>query len=127
MIAHMHMCSVADTYFDARMRRDLWNHDAFLAVDHLLNFVPYPNYPSCSFNVMDCVFAENINIERLLPAAMEFNPVDGQPRHDPDRIVDFKTVMTPVRTKCLLMLTYAQSRPLSTTTPRCSRRTRSIC
>jgi hypothetical protein len=89
------------------MRRDLWNHDAFLTVDHLLRFVPYPNYPSCTFNVMDFVFAENINIERLLPAAMTFKSLDGEPRYDPDRIVDFKTAMTPVRTKCLFMLTYA--------------------
>jgi hypothetical protein len=56
---------------------------------------------------MDFVFAENINIERLLPAAMTFKSLDGEPRYDPDRIVDFKTAMTPVRTKCLFMLTYA--------------------
>ncbi len=55
---------------------------------------------------MDCVFAENINIERLLPVAMAFKPVEGQPRHGPHRIVDFKTAMTPVLTRCLLMLTY---------------------
>jgi hypothetical protein len=106
MLAHMHTCSVADTYFDARMRRDLWNHDAFLAVDHLRNFVPYPSCPSCTFNVAHCVFAENISIERLLPAAMAFKAVDGEPRHGADRIVDFKTAMMPVHTKCLVMLTY---------------------
>jgi hypothetical protein len=106
MLAHMHTCSVADTYFDARMRRDLWHHDAFLAVDHLRNFVPYPSCPSCTFNVAHCVFAENILIERLLPAAMAMKVVAGEPQHGAHRIVDFKTAMMPVRTRCLVMLTY---------------------
>ncbi len=46
MLPHMHNSSVTDTAFDDRMRRDLWHHDGFVAVDHLQNFVPYPNCPS---------------------------------------------------------------------------------
>jgi hypothetical protein len=107
MMQHVHTCSVADTAFDARMRRDLWHHDGFVAVDHLRNFVPYPNCPSCSFNVMDCSFVENIMIERLLPEEMVYTAVPGEAEHVSARIVDFKTAMKPVRTKCLLLLTYA--------------------
>jgi hypothetical protein len=56
---------------------------------------------------MDCSFVENIMIERLLPAEMAYTAVPGEAEHASARIVDFKTVMKPVRTKCLLLLTYA--------------------
>ena len=32
MMQHVHTCSVADTAFDARMRRDLWHHDGLEAL-----------------------------------------------------------------------------------------------
>jgi hypothetical protein len=56
---------------------------------------------------MDCSFVENIMIERLLPAEMAYTDGPGEPEHASARIVDFKTAMKPVRTKCLLLLTYA--------------------
>jgi hypothetical protein len=55
---------------------------------------------------MDYSFVENVDIDRLIPSEMDFLPVEGAPTHGASRVVNFKTVMKPVDTKCLLLLTY---------------------
>jgi len=101
LMTHMHSTSVADSTYDARLRRDIWNHDTFLAVHHCQHFAPYPLYEHCRFNIVDCSFHENVMIERLTARQLAFDAASGEPR-----IVDFKTAMTASMTKCLLVPTY---------------------
>ena len=53
MITHMHSVSLNDCSFDTHMHRDIWHHDSWIAVAHVMNFQPYPSCPKCVFNIMD--------------------------------------------------------------------------
>lgn len=67
---------------------------------------------------MDCSFVENLDIERLMSSEMTFLPVEGASTHGADRVVNFKTVMKPVRTNSLLLLTYTTLQTIIHNQPR---------
>ncbi len=112
LMTHIHGTSVADTTYDARLRRDIWNHDTFLAVHHCQHFNPYPVYEHCRFNIMDCSFEENVMIECLTPGQLAFDADSGQAR-----VVDFKTAMKAVMTRCRLVSSYGTMQTIVTNHP----------
>ena len=104
MMTHMHMVSIADTAFNDGMRRDIWHHDLMIAVARLRQWQPYPACPTCTFNLVDCSFLENVYIESLDPAQMCYAPSAAGGRLD--RVLDFQKAMQSAQLRCIVMPTF---------------------
>jgi hypothetical protein len=104
LLAHMHTVSIADTAFNDGMCRDIWHHDLMIAVARLRQWQPYPVCPTCTFNLVDCNFLENVYIESLDPAQMCYAPSAAGGRHD--RVLDFKKAMRSAPLPCIVMATF---------------------
>ncbi len=73
MLPHMHTISRRDVSFNDWFRRDMWHHDLFLAVWHLMHFVAFPTDVACpAINVMHLVTTHCLQIDRLDPTMNEF-------------------------------------------------------
>jgi hypothetical protein len=104
LLTHMHTVSIADTTFNDGMRRDIWHHDLMIAVARFRQWQPYPACPTCTFNLVDCSFLENVYIESLDPAQMCYAPSAAGGSHD--RVLDFKKTMRSVPLRCIVMPTF---------------------
>jgi hypothetical protein len=105
LLQHMQLISLADCDFSDVFRNDIWHHDLFIAVWHLMNFVAFPGNPLCiGFNVMLLAIFESLSIDSLDPAKIVYVPKPGDtPAH---RVMDISQVMKKEEMRCLMIPSY---------------------
>lgn len=105
MLANMHTISRRDVSFNDWFRRDMWHHDLFLAVWHLMHFVAFPTDVACpAINVMHLATAHSLLIDRLDPAGMAFTAADAEV--GVDRVLQMDDAMRKEPMMCWLLPTY---------------------
>ena len=105
LLQHMQLISLADCDFGDVFRNDIWHHDLFIAVWHLMHFVAFPGNTCCiGFNVMLLAIFETLSIDRLDPAKIVYVPKPGDtPAH---RVMDISQVMQKEEMRCLMIPSY---------------------